>query len=215
MAEAVPSGTTPHGDRTLMMRMMAGLVALIAAFFGASQAIACTLCHSRTAEDVRAAISGADSSGNVGALFSPVRCSCLRCFSCARSRREARPAGAVQSARTAEAEICAPGGRQQSAGCPVDGRDRDGFLDGPDGRTADRAGRVRPRVAGPFDCGAGAGPPRAYHRPSTLLLTRMFTATRRFCALPSGVALLASGSALAMPVGVSMRYGFHPQACCR
>jgi hypothetical protein len=35
------------------------------------------------------------------------------------------------------------------------------------------------------------------------LLTRMFTATRRFCALPSGVSLLAAGSASAIPVGVS------------
>lgn len=70
--QAIPSGTTPPGDRTLMMRMMAGLVALIAAFFGASQALACTLCHSRTAEDVRAAIFGTDFWGNVGALFSPV-----------------------------------------------------------------------------------------------------------------------------------------------
>src|SRR5436305_1368133 len=53
-------------------------------------------------------------------------------------------------------------------------------------------------------CGE-AGPPRAIHIPSTLLLTRIFTATRRFWALPSGVSLLASGSALAIPVGVSMR----------
>ena len=72
MAEAIPSGTTPPGDRTLMMRMMAGLVALIAALSSASPALACTLCHSRTAEDVRAAIFGADFWGNVGALVSPV-----------------------------------------------------------------------------------------------------------------------------------------------
>ncbi len=42
-------------------------------------------------------------------------------------------------------------------------------------------------------------------KPSTLLLTSTFTATRRFCALPSGVKLLARGSALAIPVGVSTR----------
>jgi len=43
------------------------------------------------------------------------------------------------------------------------------------------------------------------YSPSTALLTSTFTATRRFCALPSGVLLSASGSAFAMPVGVSMR----------
>ncbi len=47
--------------------------------------------------------------------------------------------------------------------------------------------------------------PELLSRPSTALLTRTFTATRRFCALPSGVVLSASGSAVAMPVGVSMR----------
>ena len=54
-----------------MMRMMAGPVALVATLSSASP-LACTLCHSRTAEDVRAAIFGADFWGNVGALFSPV-----------------------------------------------------------------------------------------------------------------------------------------------
>jgi len=48
-------------------------------------------------------------------------------------------------------------------------------------------------------------PARATHKPSTLLLTSTFTATRRFWALPSSVSLLAAGSALAIPVGVSMR----------
>src|SRR4051794_13838074 len=47
--------------------------------------------------------------------------------------------------------------------------------------------------------------PPCCSRPSTALLTRMFTATRRFCALPSAVELSAAGSASAMPVGVSMR----------
>ncbi len=61
----------------------------------------------------------------------------------------------------------------------------------------------------------GTGPPRVHYIPSTLLLTRMLTATRRFWALPSGVELSASGSAEAMPVGESMRHGFQPQACCR
>ena len=51
----------------------------------------------------------------------------------------------------------------------------------------------------------GPSPPRASYKPSTLLLTRIFTATRRFCALPSSVSLLAAGSASAIPVGVSMR----------
>ena len=51
----------------------------------------------------------------------------------------------------------------------------------------------------------GQGPPRASHIPSRPLLTRTFTATRRFCALPSTVSLLAAGSASAIPVGVSMR----------
>src|SRR5690606_15229012 len=53
--------------------------------------------------------------------------------------------------------------------------------------------------------GAGSARPGTAQRPSTLLLTRMFTATRRFCALPSGVVLSASGSASAIPVGVSIR----------
>ena len=56
-----------------------------------------------------------------------------------------------------------------------------------------------------YAIGVGQGPPRAPHRPSTLLLTRMFTETRRFCALPSGVVLSAKGSASAIPVGVSIR----------
>ena len=52
--------------------------------------------------------------------------------------------------------------------------------------------------------------PRAFQPPccsipSTALLTRIFTATRRFCALPSAVLLSAAGSASAIPVGVSMR----------
>lgn len=53
--------------------------------------------------------------------------------------------------------------------------------------------------------GVGKARPSTPHIPSTLLLTRMFTATRRFCALPSGVLLSAKGSALAIPVGVSIR----------
>src|SRR5690606_12344693 len=53
--------------------------------------------------------------------------------------------------------------------------------------------------------GVGQSPPRAPYRPSRPLLTRTFTATRRFCALPAAVLLSAIGSALDMPVGVSMR----------
>jgi hypothetical protein len=53
--------------------------------------------------------------------------------------------------------------------------------------------------------GGEPSPPRASYRPSRPLLTRMLTETRRFWALPSAVSLLASGSASAMPVGVSMR----------
>jgi hypothetical protein len=37
-----------------------------------ARAIACTLCHSRIAEDVRAAVFGADFWSNLGALFLPV-----------------------------------------------------------------------------------------------------------------------------------------------
>ena len=66
---------------------------------------------------------------------------------------------------------------------------------------------------------AGAGePPAPAHSdyiPSTLFETSTLTATRRFCALPSGVLLSASGSAVAIPVGVSIRHGFQPQACWR
>lgn len=59
--------------------------------------------------------------------------------------------------------------------------------------------RFRPRNRG------GQSPPRASHRPSSPLLTRTFTATRRFCALPWAVSLSANGSASDIPVGVSMR----------
>ena len=52
--------------------MIAGFVALTTALFGASEGLACTLCHSRTAENVRAAVFGPDFWGNVGALCSPV-----------------------------------------------------------------------------------------------------------------------------------------------
>lgn len=62
-----------------------------------------------------------------------------------------------------------------------------------------RAGGAR-AAPGPVNC-RGVGP----YRPSTLLLTMTFTATRRFIALPSSVSLGASGSAVAIPVGVSMR----------
>src|SRR5690606_36504346 len=54
--------------------------------------------------------------------------------------------------------------------------------------------------------GADRSPPRALDQiPSRPLLTSTFTATRRFCALPNGVSLSASGSASAIPVGVSIR----------
>ncbi len=71
----------------------------------------------------------------------------------------------------------------------------------------DRTGDSEPRTWG------GRSPPHASHIPSRPLLTRTFTATRRFCALPSTVSLFANGSASDIPVGVSMRYGFQPQAC--
>ena len=57
--------------------------------------------------------------------------------------------------------------------------------------------------------------PMASYRPSTALLTRMLTATRRFCARPSAVELSATGSDSDMPVGVNMRYGAQPHCCCR
>ncbi len=48
-------------------------------------------------------------------------------------------------------------------------------------------------------------PPLRSHIPSRPLLTKILTATRRFWALPWAVLLSAKGSALAIPVGVSMR----------
>ncbi len=54
------------------MRMGAALFALATPFMGASQALACTLCHSRIAEDVRAAVFGADFWSTMGAVFLPV-----------------------------------------------------------------------------------------------------------------------------------------------
>ncbi|MBB5715190.1 hypothetical protein FHS94_002031 [Sphingomonas aerophila] len=53
------------------MKIAAPLIPL-ALVFPAAPAWACTLCHSRTAEEVRAAIFGADFLGNVAALALPV-----------------------------------------------------------------------------------------------------------------------------------------------
>lgn len=54
------------------MRMPAAFVVLMGALLGASQALACTLCHSRTAEEVRAAVFGPGFWANAGALLLPV-----------------------------------------------------------------------------------------------------------------------------------------------
>src|SRR5690606_10101243 len=78
--------------------------------------------------------------------------------------------------------------------------------DGGRGRTRDHR-LIRARLPFPSVC----QPPS----PSTALLTRILTATRRFCALPCGVELSATGSASDMPVGVSIRHGAQPHFCCR
>jgi len=65
--------------------------------------------------------------------------------------------------------------------------------------------RPPPPAIPPGIRGEHAAHPLASYRPSTALLTMIFTETRRFCALPSGVLLSASGSDSAIPVGVSMR----------
>lgn len=54
--------------RAQLIRIGTSLVAMTAA----SPAWACTLCHSRTAEDVRAAILGPDLWSNLGALAAPL-----------------------------------------------------------------------------------------------------------------------------------------------
>ena len=66
-----------------------------------------------------------------------------------------------------------------------------------------RSSRWRPALALPRR--RSGGRTRPAHRPSTALLTRIFTATRRFWALPRADALSDSASASAIPVGVSMR----------
>lgn len=65
------------------------------------------------------------------------------------------------------------------------------------------------------ELGVGNAHPEAPYMPSRPLLTMIFTATRRFCALPPAVSLGAAGSASDIPVGVSIRYGFQWHACCR
>jgi hypothetical protein len=69
----VPRRTEPAGGRvgTNIMKISAPLVPL-ALILPAAPAWACTLCHSRTAEEVRAAIFGADFLSNVVALALPV-----------------------------------------------------------------------------------------------------------------------------------------------
>lgn len=96
---------------------------------------------------------------------------------------------------------------------------------GSPGKRQDREGTAARKVGlAAWGVGVGGGGPatsrpplprRSVQNPSTALLTSTFTATRRFCALPSSVSLLASGSDSAMPVGVSTRQGFQRQACWR
>jgi hypothetical protein len=54
------------------MRLKASLVALAFSCLGSTQALACTLCHSRISEDVRAAVFGPDLWSNVAALLAPM-----------------------------------------------------------------------------------------------------------------------------------------------
>lgn len=63
----MPSQTTAPGYLGLTLRVVAALLVLINEL--QAQALACTLCHSRIAEDVRAAVFGPDLWDNVGALL--------------------------------------------------------------------------------------------------------------------------------------------------
>ncbi|WP_229736824.1 hypothetical protein [Blastomonas aquatica] len=55
-----------------MRRALVVVAGPVVAMFGASQAFACTLCHSRTAQDVRAAVFGPDFWDNVAAMSAVV-----------------------------------------------------------------------------------------------------------------------------------------------
>ena len=53
------------------MRIARHVLVTVAAATGSAPAWACTLCHSRTAEQVRAAVLGPDMWANLGALLAP------------------------------------------------------------------------------------------------------------------------------------------------
>jgi hypothetical protein len=53
------------------MKMIAALIVFAGTLATTSEAVACTLCQSRVAEDVRTTLFGPDFWWNIGALFSP------------------------------------------------------------------------------------------------------------------------------------------------